>query len=86
MAKFLIDVNLPYHFSIWQGENFIHQFDLGDTWPDKQIWEYGKENNLTIVTKDADFSNEVWDEIIKMNKNNKLLSLYKNKIEAISVK
>ena len=59
MAKFLIDANLPYHFSIWKGPNFIHQYDLGDTWTDEEIWNYAKENNLTIVSKDADFSNRI---------------------------
>lgn len=32
MAKYLVDVNLPYYFSLWDGEDFIHQADLGDTW------------------------------------------------------
>lgn len=58
-ADFLIDANLPYRLSAWQGESFIHQFKLGDTWPDERIWEYVEANNLTIVTKDADFSNRI---------------------------
>ena len=59
MAQFLIDVNLPYYFSLWHNEDFIHQIDLGDSWTDEQIWQYAKENNLTIITKDADFSNRI---------------------------
>ncbi len=59
MAEFLIDANLPYRFSIWSGEDYVHQFDLGDTWSDEKIWEYAQANNLTIVTKDADFSNRI---------------------------
>jgi predicted nuclease of predicted toxin-antitoxin system len=59
MAKFLIDANLPYYFSIWHGSEYIHQFDLGDEWPDIKIWKYAKAKNLTIVTKDADFSSRI---------------------------
>lgn len=28
MAKYLIDVNLPYRFSLRQGEDFIHVKDI----------------------------------------------------------
>jgi len=34
--KYLIDANLPYYFSLWEGEEFIHQTDLGDTWSDEK--------------------------------------------------
>ena len=59
MAKFLIDANLPYHFQIWNNEDFIHVKDLDDTWNDDTIWKYAAENKLTILTKDADFSLKV---------------------------
>ena len=59
MAKFLIDVNLPYRFSIWKGDDYIHQKDIDDEWTDEQIWDFARENNLTIITKDADFSNRI---------------------------
>lgn len=59
MPKFLIDVNLPSRFSLWNNEQFIHQISIDDEWSDEQIWEYAKENNLTIITKDADFSNRI---------------------------
>ena len=59
MAKYLIDVNLPYRFSLWKGEDYIHQTDINDEWTDAQIWNYAVENNLTIITKDADFSNRI---------------------------
>ena len=59
MAKYLIDANLPYYFSVWHGEQYIHQCDLGDSWTDEQIWDYAQENNLIIVTKDSDFSNKL---------------------------
>lgn len=59
MAKFLVDVNLPYYFSLWHNEDYVHQFEINDTWLDNQIWEYAKENNLIIITKDTDFYNSI---------------------------
>lgn len=56
MAKYIIDANLPYYFALWSGKEYIHLKDINDEWSDIQIWQYVKENNLTIVTKDADFS------------------------------
>ncbi len=57
--KYLIDVNLPYYFSLWKGEEFIHLKDINETWTDSQVWDYSKTNNLTIITKDSDFSNRI---------------------------
>jgi predicted nuclease of predicted toxin-antitoxin system len=112
MARFLIDVNLPYYFSLWKGDEFIHMKDIGETWSDTQIWNYAKENNLTIITKDSDFShriifaepppkvihirfgnikmrdfflyiNTLWNEIVMLNKDYKLINVFRDRIEAI---
>ncbi|HSS75495.1 MAG TPA: DUF5615 family PIN-like protein [Thermoanaerobaculia bacterium] len=56
MGKYVIDVNLPYFFSLWHSPDYIHVRDLNDEWTDDQIWSYAKSGNLTIVSKDADFS------------------------------
>ena len=59
MLKYVIDENLPYHFKLWDNPNFIHVFDLPNISTDEEIWEFAKKNNLTIITKDADFSNKI---------------------------
>lgn len=53
MAKFLIDVNLPYHVSLWKGDEYVHQKDIDDEWTDTQIWNYARSNDLTIALKTA---------------------------------
>lgn len=59
MANFLIDANLPYYFSMWSGKNYQHVNDIDDSMPDSEIWNFAKENHLTIVTKDSDFSDRI---------------------------
>jgi len=59
MSKFLIDVNLPNRFSIWASEDYEHVVNIDDELKDSEIWSYAKKNNLTIVTKDSDFSDMV---------------------------
>jgi predicted nuclease of predicted toxin-antitoxin system len=59
MLKYLIDANLPYRFSLWHAETYIHQFDIQFDAEDFEIWQYAKERNLTIITKDADFSERI---------------------------
>lgn len=112
MPKFLIDVNLPYYFSLWKGDDYIHQNDIGDEFTDTQIWNYALANRLTIISKDSDFSNRVifhlsppkvihirlgnlkmrdfftamnsvWDEVLELNKEHKLVTVFRDRIEAI---
>lgn len=112
MASFLIDANLPYYFSLWNTSDFIHQKDINDEWTDEQIWLFAKENNLTIISKDSDFSNKimlsippprvihirfgnmkmkpffdtinkVWNEVVEMNKEHKLVNVFTDRIEGI---
>ena len=59
MSKFLIDVNLPSRFSVWASEDYEHVVNINDELKDSEIWNYAKKNNLTIVTKDSDFSDMV---------------------------
>ncbi|QTR49938.1 DUF5615 family PIN-like protein [Candidatus Thiothrix anitrata] len=59
MKKYLIDVNLPRYFSLWSGEAYEHVVNINDEMKDSEIWEYAKQHNLVIVTKDADFSDRI---------------------------
>ena len=56
MAKFLVDANLPVKFRFWSGVDFLHVAAIDPTWSDSQVWKYSELNDLTIITKDADFS------------------------------
>lgn len=57
--RFLIDANLPYRFELWRGSAFTHVYDLDDTWTDARIWRHAREEDLVIVSKDADFSDRI---------------------------
>lgn len=59
MKKYLIDANLPSKIKIWQSEEFEFVININDKWSDSEIWKYAEANNLTIVTKDADFSHRI---------------------------
>ncbi len=56
MKKYLIDVNLPRYFSLWAGDEYEHVVNINDELTDSEIWAYAKQQRLTIVSKDADFS------------------------------
>ena len=112
IIKYLVDVNLPYYFSIWKSNEYVHQRDIDPTMSDSEIWDYAKNNNLTIITKDSDFSERLmflkappkvihiklgnmklkilfeflyskWSEILDLNKDYKIVAVYKDRIEAI---
>jgi predicted nuclease of predicted toxin-antitoxin system len=53
MSKFLIDANLPRRLKFWLEDSC--EFVPDPQWADHLVWQYAKENNLIIVTKDADF-------------------------------
>ena len=59
MARFLIDANRPHRFALWRTPDFELVADHNDAWPDSTVWEYARANDLTIVTKDADFSDRI---------------------------
>jgi predicted nuclease of predicted toxin-antitoxin system len=59
MAKFILDVNVPQNIITWENDDFEFQILRDRTASDNDIWHYAKKNNLTIVTKDSDFSNRI---------------------------
>ncbi|MBF0235488.1 MAG: DUF5615 family PIN-like protein [Desulfamplus sp.] len=59
MNGYLFDENLPKNIEISTTYAIIHVTDLGNSLTDSQIWEYSKQNNLVIVTKDTDFSDRI---------------------------
>jgi predicted nuclease of predicted toxin-antitoxin system len=52
---FLVDVNLPKHFSFFFADNFEFVIDINGKANDRDIWNYAKKKNLVILTKDSDF-------------------------------
>jgi predicted nuclease of predicted toxin-antitoxin system len=109
-VQYLIDVNLPKLFNLWNTKEYIHQFDIDPKMKDGAIWKLAKSNELTIITKDSDFStriiaerpppkvihirigncsmteffgilNEHWEEVIEVSRSNKLVTLFKDRIE-----
>lgn len=59
MPRYLIDVNLPRYFSLWNTPDYIFQHDIDARSKDHQIWAFAKKSNLIIVSKDSDFSNRI---------------------------
>jgi len=59
MPKYLIDINLPYYFSLWNTDEYVHQRDLDAKASDTSIWQYAKLHGLTIITKARDYSDRI---------------------------
>ncbi|MBI4547659.1 MAG: DUF5615 family PIN-like protein, partial [Ignavibacteriae bacterium] len=58
--KWLVDAQLPPQLCTWlreRGEESIHVSELenGLNLSDENLWEYGRKENLMILTKDRDF-------------------------------
>lgn len=59
MPRYLIDVNVPRDPSIWPADIAVYAIDLGPKWSDTKLWAHALDYDMTIVTKDADFSNRL---------------------------
>lgn len=58
--KLLFDQNISHRIvarikTFYEFAYSVKELELDD-WKDKEIWEYAKENNYSIVTFDADFA------------------------------
>jgi predicted nuclease of predicted toxin-antitoxin system len=58
--KLLFDHNLSPRLidrlsDLYPGSNHVYKLGL-DQAPDKELWEYARQEGFSIVTKDADFS------------------------------
>ena len=58
--KILVDNNLSYRTAIFLNKTFkgsihVEKFGLDSDTEDLEIWQFAKENNFTILTKDNDF-------------------------------
>lgn len=56
MTRFLIDENLPVKVNVWRGSEYEFVTSAFQSESDDMIWDHAKANDLTIVTKDSDFS------------------------------
>ena len=59
MRGFLFDENLPRVTRLQTGLPVTHALNLGSRPTDSQLWAYAQQNDLAIVTKDADFSERI---------------------------
>ncbi len=59
MARYLIDANLPRFISNWNSDDYAFAVDLGESLSDQVIWDHAGKHELTIVSKDADFTDRV---------------------------
>lgn len=59
MKGFLVDENLPASLRLPGEFPTIHATAISPSPSDTQIWLYGRERQLVIVTKDADFSHRM---------------------------
>ena len=59
MVKYIVDINLPAKFAHWNHPYFVHVKELNPFMPDREIWEFAKNINLAIITKDRDFYDRI---------------------------
>lgn len=57
--RFLIDANLPSGISGWKADDCEYVNAIDPAWTDSQIWDHAFAGDLTIVSKDADFSHRM---------------------------
>ena len=56
---FLLDENLSPKLRVGLGERVVHARELGEHPSDLDLWTYAREHDLVVVTKDADFLDQL---------------------------
>jgi predicted nuclease of predicted toxin-antitoxin system len=59
MKRFLVDANLPSNIDSWKTDEFLFVNDIDSAWTDTEIWRFAASHDLTIISKDADFSHRI---------------------------
>lgn len=55
MPAYLIDANLPANCPVWDRIEAVSILQMNPALSDTDIWELARKDDLTIVSKDADF-------------------------------
>ena len=112
MRGYLFDENLPQVPALQTRLPVTHALELGSRPTDSELWAHARQNDLAIVTKDADFSlrivlgvppprvvhlrvgnmrgrdfaawmEHVWPQIESAVATHKLVTAYRDRIEAV---
>jgi predicted nuclease of predicted toxin-antitoxin system len=59
MKGFFFDENLPSRLRFMPGLPVVSASELGPNPTDTQVWEFARQRELVIVSKDADFSDRI---------------------------
>ncbi|MEM9882609.1 MAG: DUF5615 family PIN-like protein [Planctomycetota bacterium] len=59
MKGFLLDENLPQQLRFDLGQPSVHATEIGPSPTDTALWQYARDHELAIVSKDADFSDRI---------------------------
>ncbi len=59
MKGFILDENLPENITFTPTLPVTHARDLGVSLSDSALWRHARDNELVIVSKDADFSHRI---------------------------
>jgi len=59
VTGYLFDENLPRRLSFTPSLPIVHATDLGPSRSDTQLWDFAREKQLVIVSKDTDFSDRM---------------------------
>ena len=55
MNRILIDENLPFSVGLRLGEDFIHASRIAAQASDSLLWQYARERDWIVLTRDTDF-------------------------------